>query len=291
MVVDPPSRHRQCRTQSQRLEIRPRSARISVRTRVEKLRRAMPAFVDRILSVVQISTARSLFGHMKRIGSPRGYCVNVADRGSAKTSIRWNRRALADRQRASCSSPALTLLWSSSTSSNSAGNSSWHAKCKLENMNMNSLQRYVLALSRVLMSIVFLLNGFGIINQTVAAKELIEHGAPASVVPFLMLIARTIEIVAGFSLALGIYPRLAAVAILAFLFPATLTAHAFWQVSGTAGFTLQLLNFSKNIAMMGGLLFIAATRSQPTLLSRTSLTTLQNEQDMRWTSRSSARAS
>jgi putative oxidoreductase len=133
---------------------------------------------------------------------------------------------------------------------------------------MNSLQRYVLSLSRVLMSIVFLLNGRGIINQAVAAKELIEHGAPASVVPFLMLIARTIEIFAGFSLAFGIYPRLAAVAILAFLFPATLTAHAFWQVAGTDAFTPQLLNFFKNIAMMGGLLFIAATQSQPTLLPR-----------------------
>ena len=126
---------------------------------------------------------------------------------------------------------------------------------------MNSLQRYVLALSRVLMSIVFLLNGLGIINQAVAAKELIEHGSPASVVPFLMLIARTIEIVAGFSLALGIYPRLAALAILAFLFPATLTAHAFWQVAGAATFTVQLLNFLKNTAMAGGLLFLGATQS------------------------------
>jgi putative oxidoreductase len=156
---------------------------------------------------------------------------------------------------------------------------------------VNSLQRSVLALSRVLMSIVFLLNGLGIINQAVAAKELIEHGAPTSVVPFLMLIARTIEIVAGFSLALGIYPRLAAVAIFAFLLPATLTAHAFWQVSGTAAFSPQLLNFFKNAAMMGGLLFIAATRSQPMLLPRTLPGTVQNEQEMRWISRSSARAS
>jgi putative oxidoreductase len=119
------------------------------------------------------------------------------------------------------------------------------------------------------MAIVFLLNGLGIIDQAGAAKELLEHGAPAGLVPFLMLGARTIEIVAGFSLALGIYPRLAAVAIMAFLLPATLTAHAFWQVSGTAAFTPQLLNFFKNTAMMGGLLFIAATRFQPTLLPRT----------------------
>jgi uncharacterized membrane protein YphA (DoxX/SURF4 family) len=87
-----------------------------------------------------------------------------------------------------------------------------------------------------------------------------------SLVPSLMLIARTVEVVAGFSLAFGIYPQLTAVAILAFLFPATLTAHASWQVACTASFSVQLLDFFKNAAMMGGLLFIAATQSQPTLL-------------------------
>jgi len=156
---------------------------------------------------------------------------------------------------------------------------------------MNSLQRYVLTLSGVLMSIVFLLNGLGIIDQAVGAKELLEHGAPASLVPFLMLGARTIEIVAGSSLALGIYPRLAAVAVLAFLLPATLTAHAFWQVSGTAAFTLQLLNFFKNTAMMGGLLFIGATRSQPTLLPRSARSIGREWISNDGTSRSAAHAS
>ena len=135
---------------------------------------------------------------------------------------------------------------------------------------MNSVQRYVLALSRVLIAIVFLLNGLGIISQAMAAKELIEHGAPASLVPILMLGARTLEIVAGLSVAFGIYPRLAAVALVAFLVPATFIGHAFWQVAGTASFTVQLLNFFKNTAMVGGLLFIGATPSQPTLLPRTS---------------------
>jgi uncharacterized membrane protein YphA (DoxX/SURF4 family) len=133
---------------------------------------------------------------------------------------------------------------------------------------MNSLQRYVLTLSRVLASIIFLLNGLGIISQATAAKELVEHGAPAGLVPFLMLCGRTIEVVAGFSLVFGIYPRLAAVALLAFLVPTTFVAHSFWQAAGTASFTPQLLNFLKNTAMAGGLLFIAATESQPTLLPR-----------------------
>src|SRR5271169_2680397 len=118
---------------------------------------------------------------------------------------------------------------------------------------MNSLQRYVLALSRVLVAIIFLLNGLGIISQTAAAKELVDRGAPAGVVPFLMLCARSIEVVGGFGLAFGIYPRLTAVALLAFLIPATFTGHVFWQVAGTAAFTPQLLNFLKNTAMVGGL--------------------------------------
>jgi putative oxidoreductase len=155
---------------------------------------------------------------------------------------------------------------------------------------MNYFQRYVLALSRVLLAIVFVLNGLGIISQALAAKELIQHGAPASLVPILMLGARALEIVAGLSLAFGIYPRLAAVALVAFLVPATLIGHAFWQDAGTGSFTVQLLNFFKNTAMTGGLLFIGATQSQPTLLPRTLRSNGREQTGCEMTSRSSAPA-
>ena len=145
-----------------------------------------------------------------------------------------------------------------------------HSATKRKEPPMNSTQRYVLVVSRVLVAMIFLLNGLGIISQALAAKELIEHGAPASLVPFLMLGARTLEIVAGVGLIFGIYPRLAAVALLIFLVPTTILAHAFWQAAGTATFTVQLLNFLKNTAMAGGLLFIAATQSQPSLLPQAS---------------------
>jgi putative oxidoreductase len=117
-------------------------------------------------------------------------------------------------------------------------------------------------------AIVFLLNGLGVIDQARAAKELVESGAPAGLVPYLMLSARTLQVVAGLGLTFGIYPRIAAVALLAFLVPATFVAHAFWKSAGTDAFTPQLLNFCKNACMAGGLLFIAATRSQPALLSQ-----------------------
>jgi putative oxidoreductase len=133
---------------------------------------------------------------------------------------------------------------------------------------MNSFQRYAVVTGRVLVALVFLANGFAVIPQTQPARELAEAGAPAALVPFLMLVARTIEIVGGFGLMLGIYPRIAAMALIAFLVPATLTAHGFWHAVGTPAYIPQLLNFLKNVAMTGGLLFIAATPDQPTLAPR-----------------------
>src|SRR5580704_9101589 len=53
-----------------------------------------------------------------------------------------------------------------------------------------------------------------------------------------------------------------------FLIPATLMAHAFWQVADTSLYPVQLINFFKNVCMAGGLVFIAAVRDQPVLLPR-----------------------
>jgi putative oxidoreductase len=56
--------------------------------------------------------------------------------------------------------------------------------------------------------------------------------------------------------------------LIAFLVPATLVAHDFWDVAGTPAYFPQLLQFLKNAAMTGGLLFIMTTQSQPTLFPR-----------------------
>jgi putative oxidoreductase len=133
---------------------------------------------------------------------------------------------------------------------------------------MNSLQRNVLVFSRILVAVIFLMNGLGIVSQAQATKDLIGHGTPANLVPFIMLCARTLEVVAGLCLALGIYPRLSAIVLFAFMVPATLVAHDFWHATGTPAFTPQLVNFLKNTAILGGLLFIAVTPSQPALLPR-----------------------
>jgi putative oxidoreductase len=133
---------------------------------------------------------------------------------------------------------------------------------------MNRFSRVAQVTARLLMCAVFLLNGLGVIDQSVPAKELILSGAPPNSVPVMMAFARVVELLGGLAMLLGIYPRVAALALLAFLIPATFTAHSFWLSAGTPAFQGQLINFSKNVAMWGGLCFMAGTSSQPSLFPK-----------------------
>src|SRR5580658_550523 len=127
------------------------------------------------------------------------------------------------------------------------------------------MERYSLIAARILISIIFLLNGLNIIGQTFAAHEMAAHGVPISFIPALILGARTLQLIAGTGLAFGIYPRISSVALLLFLMPAPLMAPAFWQVAGTPQYMAQLINFLKNVCIAGGLVFIAAQKDQPVL--------------------------
>jgi putative oxidoreductase len=96
------------------------------------------------------------------------------------------------------------------------------------------------------------------------------HGVPVSLVPMMILGAQALQLVASIGLIFGIYPRISALALLLFLIPATLMAHAFVQVAGTPLYTVQLINFLKNVCMAGGLIFVAATKAQPVRFPRPS---------------------
>jgi uncharacterized membrane protein YphA (DoxX/SURF4 family) len=104
-------------------------------------------------------------------------------------------------------------------------------------------------------SAVFVINGLGIVDQRVAAKELADTGLSSVLVSVLMLAARSLETVAGFALAFGILSKWAALGLLLFLVPAIWIGHPFRRLAGTPEFQGQMVNLFKNIAIMGGLLF------------------------------------
>ena len=63
------------------------------------------------------------------------------------------------------------------------------------------------------------------------------------------------QLTTGTTLALGIKPRLSAAVLAASLLPTTIAGHAFWTIEDPSERRSQQLQFLKNMAMFGGLLF------------------------------------
>src|ERR1700721_4287794 len=79
------------------------------------------------------------------------------------------------------------------------------------------IDKYAFIAARVLVSMVFFLNGLNVIGQSFAAHEMAAHGVPVSLIPTLILGARALQLAPGTDLALGISPRVSSVALLVLL--------------------------------------------------------------------------
>jgi len=71
-----------------------------------------------------------------------------------------------------------------------------------------------------------------------------------------------VQVLGGTLLALGWAPRLSALALAGSLIPTTLAGHAYWNIEDPAARKLQRIQFHKNLAMIGGLLFAALDEPQ-----------------------------
>jgi len=86
-------------------------------------------------------------------------------------------------------------------------------------------------------------------------------GLPDDPVLFVQLNG-AIQVVGGTLLALGRFPRLAALALAASLIPTTVAGHRFWTEQDPAGRAAQRTQFLKNAAMLGGLVLVATDRQR-----------------------------
>jgi putative oxidoreductase len=121
---------------------------------------------------------------------------------------------------------------------------------------MNAHDRFTPLVGRILLSIIFLLSGItkiaGWSNMTelLASKHL-----PLPTVA--LAIAIIIEIGGALCLIFGLQTRLAAWIMFLYLIPTTLMFHNFWTFQDGMRMDMQV-HFLKNIAIMGGLLMVAA---------------------------------
>lgn len=118
------------------------------------------------------------------------------------------------------------------------------------------VERYVSLAGRILLSLIFVISGIEkILGWSGTAAYMASTGMP--LVPLLLTLAILVEVGGGLALLIGFKARLAALALLAFLIPTTLTFHNFWVYQGAAR-EAQLVNFLKNLAIMGGLAMVVA---------------------------------
>ena len=120
-----------------------------------------------------------------------------------------------------------------------------------------ALQPSGLLLGRCLLGLIFILSGSGkLMDFTATAGYMASKGLP---LPELLLIPTLlIELGGGLLLVLGYQTRWAALALFLFVIPTTLIFHNFWAVAADQVHNQQI-HFEKNLAIMGGLLYVVFT--------------------------------
>ena len=121
---------------------------------------------------------------------------------------------------------------------------------------MNALQNPLALVGRILMAWFFIIPGFGKLTGFAGAVGYAQSaGMPMPEGG--VAVGLAIEILGGLALLVGFKTRYAAALLAFFTLVATVIFHAYWKVPAEAVQVTQLL-FNKNIAIVGGLLALAA---------------------------------
>jgi putative oxidoreductase len=120
----------------------------------------------------------------------------------------------------------------------------------------NSSGSIVPLIGRILLSIVFILGGVGKITGFSFEEGLVA----AKHLPFPALAlgaALLVELLGGLAILVGFYTRFTSWIVFLYLIPATFLFHNFWTLQGADRID-SMIHFQKNLAIMGGLLLLAA---------------------------------
>ena len=119
-----------------------------------------------------------------------------------------------------------------------------------------SMQNGISLVGRILLGLIFLMSGFGKITDFEGTSGyMAAYNMPA--IPILLTGAIVFLLAGSLSLILGFKARLGASLLIIFLIPASLIFHAFWTLEDMEQ-RMQMINFMKNLSIMGGLLTIIA---------------------------------
>jgi putative oxidoreductase len=137
-----------------------------------------------------------------------------------------------------------------------------HAPSELANLPLLDRAAFhagdvVLLLGRLAIGAIFLKSGFGkLMNLSGFATALAGRGVP---MPSLAAtVGAAVEFFAALAIILGLRVRYATVLMILFLVVATLVSHRYWDFIDAAR-RMHEIQFFKNVAILGGLLFLFVT--------------------------------
>lgn len=133
----------------------------------------------------------------------------------------------------------------------------------------STINKFGPVVGRVLIAIIFLLSGFGKLTGFAGTAGYMANKMPISgtVIDLLLVITIAVELGGGLALVLGWRARIAALVLFLWMIPVTLIFHNFWAVPADQAM-MQQINFLKNLAIMGGMLFIMANGPGPLSVDR-----------------------
>jgi putative oxidoreductase len=119
----------------------------------------------------------------------------------------------------------------------------------------NTSESIVPLAGRLLISTIFIFSGLAKIpGHAAMAGVAASKGLPAA--DLAIWLASAVEILGGLSILLGFQTRIGAWLLFLFLIPTSVVFHNFWAMQGIEKMDNQA-HFFKNVAIMGGLLFVA----------------------------------
>jgi putative oxidoreductase len=114
---------------------------------------------------------------------------------------------------------------------------------------------------RILMSVMFLISGFFKIGgYTQLVGYAASKGLPMASVA--IACAAVLELAGGLAILVGFQTKIAAWLLFLYLIPVTFIFHNFWALQGAAQQD-NMIHFLKNVAIMGGLVILAANGPGP----------------------------
>lgn len=121
---------------------------------------------------------------------------------------------------------------------------------------------YIPLVARIFLSVIFLRSGISKILDFSGTQQFMSaNGIPLALTGLLLVGSIIFELAGGLSVLLGYKVRWGAIALIIFLIPATLIFHTNFAEE------MQVIQFLKNLALMGGLLMVVYFGSGPVSLN------------------------